>query len=439
MSSGLLGCLSSNHTMAATTGRAHAISLVALLFSAATTGFAYLSSVYSEALKNELGLSQDNIDTISMFVGAAGFLGVVPGRIADVLGSRRAIAFGGLLQSLSYSGQYVVARKTFEAVRPLYALCFLNFVSWVGVATTAAASFAALSRLYAGHQGLVVGVGKCWVGLIGALATQGYRGFAPSTSDATDIDFILVLAAVALAHTWLAALALRPAALAETFDGSPRPGRRRAILGIIFLSIVATTVQAVADLEGTVRVATAAAVLALYAAPVGTALLPPDDAAAAAAREPLLVDAKPALRGLSTLEMLREPSCWLLLWTFGAVVGGGVIVTVNGAQQAIAAGAPNGADTVVTLFAVAQSITRVGAGLGSDALRSRGAPVQRVFLFSAVAMGCAHAIMWLSTPAALFLGSACAGAACFPASFLAAPRSRETAVFRHTAARSRRS
>ena len=146
--------------MAATTGRAHAISLVALLFSAATTGFAYLSSVYSEALKNELGLSQDNIDTISMFVGAAGFLGVVPGRIADVLGSRRAIAFGGLLQSLSYSGQYVVARKTFEAVRPLYALCFLNFVSWVGVATTAAASFAALSRLYAGHQGLVVGVGN---------------------------------------------------------------------------------------------------------------------------------------------------------------------------------------------------------------------------------------------------------------------------------------
>ena len=83
MSSELLGCLSSNHTMAATTGRAHAISLVALLFSAATTGFAYLSSVYSEALKNELGLSQDNIDTISMFVGAAGFLGVVPGRIDE--------------------------------------------------------------------------------------------------------------------------------------------------------------------------------------------------------------------------------------------------------------------------------------------------------------------------------------------------------------------
>lgn len=330
--------------------------------------------------------------------------------------------------------------KTFEAVCFLYALCFLNFVSWVGVATTAAASFAALSRLYAGHQGLVVGVGKCWVGLIGALATQGYRGFAPSTSDATDIDFILVLAAVALAHTWLAALALRPAALAETFDGSPRPGRRRAILCIILLSIVFTTIQAVADLEGTVRVATAAAVLVLYAAPVGTAvLLPPDDAAAAAAaREPLLVDAKPALRGLSTLEMLREPSCWLLLWTFGAVVGGGVIVTVNGAQQAIAAGAPNGADTVVTLFAVAQSITRVGAGLGA-ALRSRGAPVQRVFLFSAVAMACAHAIMWLSTPAALFLGSACAGAACVPASFPAAPRSRETAVFRRTAARSRRS
>ena len=127
---------------------AHGISLVALLFAAATTGLSYVSAVYSEALKDRLGLTQDDIDTVSMFVGAAGIFSVFPGRIADSLGSRRAIAFGGGVQALALTGTFFVARGSYpKAVGPLASLCALNLLQWVGVATTAAASFAALSRL----------------------------------------------------------------------------------------------------------------------------------------------------------------------------------------------------------------------------------------------------------------------------------------------------
>ena len=45
-------------------GAPHAQALVLLLFAAASTGLIYLSSLYSQALKDRLGLSQDQIETI---------------------------------------------------------------------------------------------------------------------------------------------------------------------------------------------------------------------------------------------------------------------------------------------------------------------------------------------------------------------------------------
>jgi len=47
--------------------RPHGLAFVGLLFAAATTGLMYMFSAFSEALKDELGLSQDDIDTIYMW------------------------------------------------------------------------------------------------------------------------------------------------------------------------------------------------------------------------------------------------------------------------------------------------------------------------------------------------------------------------------------
>jgi len=109
---------------------------------------------------------------------------------------------------------------------------------------------------------------------------------------------------------------------------------------------------------------------------------------------------------------VRSPACWLILYTFCVVVGGGVIVTVNGGQMAIAAGCgASGADTVVTIFAVSQAVARVAGGCAADACDASGRPIQGLLVGSAAAMAAAHALMWASTPPFLYGGCALAGAA----------------------------
>jgi hypothetical protein len=57
----------------------------------------------------------------------------------------------------------------------------------------------------------------------------------------------------------------------------------------------------------------------------------------------------------TTLEMMKEVKCWLLLWCTFSVIGGGILITVNMGQMADAVGGGDGAaSTAVTLFAVSQ-------------------------------------------------------------------------------------
>jgi hypothetical protein len=78
---------------------AHERALVLLLFSAASTGLIYVSSVYSQALKDTLDLSQDDIETISLSCYLGGLFGFLPGRVSDVMGTRRTIRARSLARS----------------------------------------------------------------------------------------------------------------------------------------------------------------------------------------------------------------------------------------------------------------------------------------------------------------------------------------------------
>ena len=289
----------------------HGITLIALLFAAATTGLMYVSAVWSEALKDELGMVQDDIDTIYLFYSVGGAFSVIPGYFADRLGARRAIALGGTVQTLGLFGTFAVARKWIAIpAGPVVALCACNVIGWLGVSMVAAASFSALSRLYAKERGLVVGIGKCWVGIFGALVTQGFRCAVPSTSDETSILFIGVLAGAALALGLGSAAAMDPFALRATFEGGPGRARANALLAIVGLSVVAATVAALAPLGGGLRIAAAAAIGGIFAAPCATAALPeaPDGFAANRAnREPLLPAGQvAALEGAPTARLVVQ-------------------------------------------------------------------------------------------------------------------------------------
>jgi len=201
---------------------AHERALVLLLFSAASTGLIYVSSVYSQALKDTLDLSQDDIETISLSCYLGGLFGFLPGRVSDVMGTRKTIVFGGGAQGLLLFVFWLVAKKLVVVPAPLPLLCVLTFLQYLSSGCTVAAVFSALSRLYGENRGVVVGMGKAYVGMVGAIVTQIYHGIVPSASDGAAVDFILVTGLASLALCWIPALLLDADELRE-----PHPERHR--------------------------------------------------------------------------------------------------------------------------------------------------------------------------------------------------------------------
>ena len=137
---------------------AHERALVLLLFSAASTGLIYVSSVYSQALKDTLDLSQDDIETISLSCYLGGLFGFLPGRVSAVMGARKTIVFGGGAQGLLLFVFWLVAKKLVVVPAPLPLLCVLTFLQYLSSGCTVAAVFSALSRLYGENRGVVVGM-----------------------------------------------------------------------------------------------------------------------------------------------------------------------------------------------------------------------------------------------------------------------------------------
>ena len=55
--------------------------VIASLYAACATGLQYLTAVFSDALKSEVGLSQNDIETIGVATQCSGLLGVLTSMI----------------------------------------------------------------------------------------------------------------------------------------------------------------------------------------------------------------------------------------------------------------------------------------------------------------------------------------------------------------------
>ena len=75
--------------------------LVAGLYTAAPTGSFYGFSVYSQALKAQFNLSQQQLANINTIPYALGFLGPAAGWVTHACGPAVATAIGGVLQSVT--------------------------------------------------------------------------------------------------------------------------------------------------------------------------------------------------------------------------------------------------------------------------------------------------------------------------------------------------
>ena len=120
-------------------------------------------------------------------------------------------------------------------------------------------------------------------------------------------------------------------------------------------------------------------------------------------------------KDLTLCSMLCTIECWLLFFSAGAIMGGGICITTNAAQMCEAKGFAGATPAVVTVFSVSQAAGRVLAGVLSEAafvgVGRAWLPRPTFVLFSACIMGVAHALLLLPQLAALYLAMVVAGLA----------------------------
>merc|ERR1711920_191904 len=112
--------------------------------------------------------------------------------------------------------------------------------------------------------------------------------------------------------------------------------------------------------------------------------------------------------------------CWLLLVPATIIIGAGQLLTTNLNQIVYAVQFGSDGELVtsnVTLFSCAQSLSRLGAGILSDCLLSRGWSVPRpvLVILAASTMSVGHMLLWLAasiqSPVSMKMGTLLCGLA----------------------------
>eukprot|EP00928_Gymnodinium_smaydae_P027122 TRINITY_DN21079_c1_g1_i1.p2 TRINITY_DN21079_c1_g1~~TRINITY_DN21079_c1_g1_i1.p2 ORF type:complete len:159 (-),score=17.92 TRINITY_DN21079_c1_g1_i1:367-843(-) len=119
--------------------------LVACIWAAIGCGFAYTFSTFSQALKVEYTLSQENLETIGIATTTVGFVTFSCGLLVDAFGARTMIVVGGLLNA---SAWFVYGALTMQSVplgSPALIFLLLGLLATYGSACVTGSVFGILA------------------------------------------------------------------------------------------------------------------------------------------------------------------------------------------------------------------------------------------------------------------------------------------------------
>uniref|UniRef100_A0A7S3KZU3 Nodulin-like domain-containing protein n=1 Tax=Amphora coffeiformis TaxID=265554 RepID=A0A7S3KZU3_9STRA len=156
-----------------------------------TGGPTYAFGLYGAALKQNLGLSQGDLDTISTAFFVAGLLSWAPGLFADRFGARLAICIGGCTGCTSLLLYWCIAKE--YIVIPSHAvlvtsLSLLGIFTFESSAMVTGSVFKVLTVTAGPSKGPAVGVAKGLVGLGSGAYTCMFESI--KTSNESDLDFL---------------------------------------------------------------------------------------------------------------------------------------------------------------------------------------------------------------------------------------------------------
>ena len=156
----------------ANAGRFLGLPVALLLELCAGTPYAY--GAYSSQLKNSVGLSQVEINTISSIGNVGLYLGIIGGFLYDRRGARTVVIAGALLSAIGYLVAYLAVRYG-VASTGLLSLCY--FIAWQGAGWLDTAAIAVSLKNFQSESGLVIGLVKSFFGLSGSVIAQTYLSF----------------------------------------------------------------------------------------------------------------------------------------------------------------------------------------------------------------------------------------------------------------------
>ena len=427
--------------------------LVVGLQGALVTGFIYAYSTYSNALQDQLKLTESNKELIGLAPSVCNLFTTLCGLLLD----RTSVRFCLILSAMMMSGSYVlyglVGMKVIAVSQPM-PLCFaLSFVASFGASFVVACTFSTLAKNFeAQRRSAVISVAKSWVGVASGVGTSIYIGFFPDNFDPAAshpdgeprIRFLFFLAAICGVVPLAISGILRPLAPTErsTAPLAVPEAYRLPACYVISALLIATTLASAFEHTMPFSIALVTlllcplallvpsgrqAVLKVSAAPVAeyTAHEQPrstepdassrSNSTALDAQSPANRD--PPAAGRSPLEcgpagMVKLPEFYLLFGATFAIQSGGLFLTTNlGSMVESRSGAAVAATTAVTIFSCFQGASRLVTGFVSDYIVSRGLPRTVVFPVLMLIMALAHAILCLRGPIALLAGTALGGVA----------------------------
>ncbi|CAM0952690.1 unnamed protein product [Alopecurus aequalis] len=415
------------------------LGLVAAVWVQCISGNNYTFSNYSDSIKTLMGLTQLQLNGLSVAKDVGKAFGLLAGLASDRVPTWLLLAVGSLEGALGYGAQWLVVSRA-VAPLPYWQMCVClclggNSTTWMNTAV-----LVTCIRNFRGSRGPVSGVLKGFVGLSTAIFTDLCSAlFADDPA-----SFLVMLAVVPAAVCAVAMVFLRegPVVSGSAADDEADARGFAAISTLavaIALYLLAADLTGLSGLGGAVSAIFTAVLLVLLAAPVAVpahvawrswmktrkaANADAEDALEESTAPLLLPASKPTARSIEArapgerprlgeehtiAEALSALDFWLLFSSFLMGVGTGLAVMNNLGQMGVAMGYSD-----VSLFVSMTSIWgffgRIASGTISEHFIKTRALPRPVWNAAAQVLMCAgYVVMALGMPGSLFVGSVVVG------------------------------
>jgi len=420
----------------------------AFLAAGITGGTTYAFGLYGQALKEELHLTQAQLDTISSASFCAGVASWIPGLFVDKCGERCAMISGGVLGASALMSFWVIARKFIsvpeEGIVAILSLC--GVLMFMGSALITGSVFKLIVRnTLPINKGGAVGVAKGFVGL----GSGAFSVLFEALDRKTDLDFLPLAAFFFLAACTLPAVCFLPGKNnCQRMDVSTPAHYSSLYLGLVAMAVLVVGQAFLELMEGNeernnqrdgpdylmatlVPCVWFGPILGLFLLPTATHAVLPSDVQDEDDDSPLTATEKEStlykddpeleesdeegvdemggepdvtssdrLQDRNLAQVLMTVPAWLMLWTCVIAVGGGTVMTNNMGQMVVALRFDrNVTPAALSIFSVAQSFARVMSGSLSSLAKRRTS-----FLIIASILGAlAHTILALSSDETSFI------------------------------------